>query len=379
MATSSNNKDNTKSDEGPSLKKAQRLRLQRTLWACVPLSVLLLCVLLYVHLGLVPAARALEYLIIIVFCWGTFFTLILSGQNLRFTDPSMTVAQTSFGILTQLYIMFFLVEPLARVPFLLLGTVNMMFAVFALDLRRMLLLNVAGVSAYALMVAFKGIWYPVGLADWRIEVSVVVAFMVAVAMNAYIGSVITRLRDRLRNRNQALESAMIKLEDLATRDALTRLPNRHSVMKQLSREEARYDRKPTAAHTLCLCMVDVDYFKQINDQFGHTAGDTVLSWLGDQLRRALRESDFVGRFGGEEFLVLLPDTGLEDARDLMHRLRQRIAEADPPGLPAELELTISAGIAVHPCEGDIQDTLKRADDALYQAKDQGRNRIIVAE
>ncbi|MCH8551465.1 MAG: GGDEF domain-containing protein [Natronospirillum sp.] len=360
------------------ISKAQRLRLQRTMWACVPLAVLLCCVLIYVQHDIVPADRAIEYLLIIVIAWTVFFGLILSGLNLRLPDPSMTVAQIFTGIFSQLYIMFFLNDPLARVPFLLLGTVNMMFAVFALGLWRMLAVNVLGVGAYAGMVLLKAQWYPAGMADWRVEALTILAFVVAVSMNTYIGSVITGLRDKLRSRNKELEKAMVRLEDLATQDPLTRLPNRRSVMDQMAREHARLEEPGEGGH-LSLCMLDVDYFKAINDNHGHHCGDEVLRWLGEVLDEQLDDRHFVGRFGGEEFLLLLPGQSLVSATKKLDQIREVIAATSPKGLPAGESITISAGVAEHQTGTDIQDTLRRADEALYRAKAAGRNCIQAAD
>ncbi|TGG93231.1 diguanylate cyclase [Natronospirillum operosum] len=361
------------------VQRAQRLRLQRTLWACVPLSVLAGCVIvIYLPLGLVPLVRAVEYLAIILLSWSLFFGMILTGLNRRLPDPSMTVLQIFTGIFSQLYIMFFLTDPLARVPFLLLGTVNMMFAVFALGLWRMLALNVLGVGSYAGMILLKAHWYPVGLADWRVEVAAVVAFVVAVSMNAYIGSVITSLRDRLRSRNRELEQAMHRLEDLATRDPLTQLPNRRSVMEQMDLEQARLQ-TPEVGNRLCLCMVDVDHFKAINDNHGHHAGDAVLCWLARLLDEKVEDQHFIGRFGGEEFLLLLPGYSLHAARELIDQLRRVVAEAQPPTLPAGQRITLSAGVAECRPEDDIEHILQRADEALYVAKHRGRNRVVAAD
>lgn len=358
---------------------AQRLRLQRMLWACAPLSVLLLFVASYVYLGWLPLARALEYAALVVLTWACFFSFILSGVNQRLADPSLTIPQILTGIFCQLYIMYFLPEPLLRVPFLLLGTVNMMFAVFAMNLWRMLWLNVVGVSAYAGMILLKAVYYPAGLGVWQAEVLVILAFFISIALNAYIGSVIVGLRDKLRLRNRELHCAMVQLEDLATRDPLTRLPNRRSVMREMTKEESRLERNADGQATLCLCMLDIDDFKRVNDQHGHQAGDDILHWFGDQLSQHLRAQDFVGRFGGEEFLLLLPNTTLPETEALICRLLSIIRSSAPPTLPPGARITASAGVAEHQSGQRLKDTLRQADKALYQAKANGRDRTVAAD
>ncbi len=360
---------------GFDVKRAQRLRLRRTLWACVPLTFLLICVAVYVAIGLLPQARSLEYLFFVVVAWGVFFGLILSGANQRLPDPSMTVPQILTGILLQLYIMYFLADPLSRVPFLLLGTVNMMFAVFALDLKRMLALNVLGVGAYAVMILMKAVFNPEGLAHWAVEVFAVAAFLLAVCMNAYIGSVITGLRNKLRDRNAELREAMTRLEELATRDSLTGLLNRRAIMHQLRQLRADADE---SGEPLTVCMIDVDYFKRINDNHGHQTGDAVLHWLGQAIRREVGDDQPIGRVGGEEFLLLLPGLAEADAMAWLEHLRESISRSVPSDLPADLEITVSAGLAGDQAGLSMDTLLNRADNALYEAKHCGRDCIRVA-
>jgi diguanylate cyclase (GGDEF)-like protein len=124
-----------------------------------------------------------------------------------------------------------------------------------------------------------------------------------------------------------------------------------------------------------LVLVDIDHFKQVNDEHGHDVGDQALVQFVDELRRGLRDSDLLGRWGGEEFLLLLPQTRLEQGAALAERLRVRIANARL-GLPVrELRLSGSFGVAEFSPGEDLDQCLKRADEALYRAKALGRNRV----
>jgi two-component system cell cycle response regulator len=124
-------------------------------------------------------------------------------------------------------------------------------------------------------------------------------------------------------------------------------------------------------------MLDLDHFKEVNDRFGHPAGDQALANVGQALRSALRESDFAGRHGGEEFAVLLPDTDIEGAVLTAEKIRAAIAEISLPGV--DLALSASVGIAVYPDHAISTERLERlADSALYLAKRAGRNRIEIA-
>lgn len=174
---------------------------------------------------------------------------------------------------------------------------------------------------------------------------------------------------QLKGLNQALAEASMM-------DALTRLPNRRSMMDRLKSEMARSDREGTV---LTLIMADVDLFKEVNDRHGHEAGDLTLVSLGEVFRSVLREYDSCARWGGEEFLFLLPATSKEDGLAVVQRLQQKLAETVITTEAASWQITLSFGIAQRGAGESQNALLVRADTALYQAKHQGRNRVEVAE
>jgi two-component system cell cycle response regulator len=167
-----------------------------------------------------------------------------------------------------------------------------------------------------------------------------------------------------------------ELRHLATTDPLTGLANRREFLASAERELVRvrrYDRPAT------VLMFDIDHFKRINDTHGHAAGDEALRHVAAICRDLLRESDIVGRLGGEEFGILLPETDVPSAREAAERLRQALARAEIPRPDGGiLRLTASIGIAACVAgDGSIEQALSRADDALYRAKGNGRNRVEV--
>jgi diguanylate cyclase (GGDEF)-like protein len=160
----------------------------------------------------------------------------------------------------------------------------------------------------------------------------------------------------------------------ANNDSLTGLPNKRATEDTFKRMIAQAHR---SVAPLAVIMLDLDHFKQVNDRFGHGKGDEVLAAVGAALRSVLRESDFAGRFGGEEFLILLPDTGVEGAVRLAERLRDSIAKIAIPGL--DREITASLGLAeLLEHGGTPRGLLREADRALYAAKAAGRNRTVLA-
>jgi diguanylate cyclase (GGDEF)-like protein len=160
----------------------------------------------------------------------------------------------------------------------------------------------------------------------------------------------------------------------ASTNSLTGLPNKRVLQDTVRRMAAQASR--TIA-PLAALFLDLDHFKQVNDVSGHARGDDVLAAVGAVMRSTLRGSDYAGRFGGEEFLILLPDTGLTGAVEFAERLRAAVAAISVSGV--EQRITISIGVAVLPDHaGDADGLLRTADRALYAAKNNGRNRVETA-
>jgi diguanylate cyclase (GGDEF)-like protein len=154
-------------------------------------------------------------------------------------------------------------------------------------------------------------------------------------------------------------------------DKLTGLLNRRGFDERVAVERARAQRHDDVIAVVAL---DLDYFKRINDEWGHEAGDRVLSRVGEILRSEMRETDVVARMGGEEFVALLPDAGLEEGHEFAERVREACARDDGSGLP---RVTMSAGVAAERRPAALEPLLQRADSALYSAKVSGRNRSVL--
>jgi len=165
-----------------------------------------------------------------------------------------------------------------------------------------------------------------------------------------------------------------QLEHLAKTDSLTDLSNRRDFYEQAEREISRHRR---FQQPLSLLMIDIDHFKAINDRHGHAAGDEVLRQLAAQCRSTLRETDITARIGGEEFAVLMPQTGEDTAAEAAERLRHQLATHPALGPDGTaIAFTVSIGLThFHERDADIADLLRRADTALYEAKETGRNRV----
>jgi diguanylate cyclase (GGDEF)-like protein len=184
-----------------------------------------------------------------------------------------------------------------------------------------------------------------------------------------------RAMDRLQTQLIEIGVLQSQLREQAIRDALTNLFNRRYLEETLERELARATRE---SYPLCVIMMDLDYFKDINDTYGHEAGDVVLKTLAETVIKQSRHGDFVCRFGGEEFVLVMPNIGIEKAKERAESLHQTINALNIPYGHFNLTTTISMGIAWYPAHGKTKEELLRAADmAMYSAKNTGRNRVIV--
>lgn len=192
---------------------------------------------------------------------------------------------------------------------------------------------------------------------------------------ALLGVIVQRGRDNI-VRAASLERDAATLELAAKSDPLTGLLNRRAVQEHLEYQIARHVRN-RCAFAILLC--DLDHFKQINDTYGHDMGDKVLRAVAQRLRDSLRELDLLARWGGEEFLALLPDTDLQGGAVVAEKIRKRLSEEPFQTENEELRLTLSIGVSTYAAGQSVEACIKAADGALYKAKHQGRNCVMVAE
>ncbi|MDX2004978.1 MAG: GGDEF domain-containing protein [Meiothermus sp.] len=182
---------------------------------------------------------------------------------------------------------------------------------------------------------------------------------------------VTRLLLALKERSALLHLEANRFFHLAHTDALTDTANRRSMIVAI---EATLGRSRATGQPVSLILLDLDRFKQINDRYGHEVGDQVLVRVATQLKGHLRKTDLVGRWGGEEFVLLLPETPLEEAVRLAERLKAKLAEPSVDGLP---DTSASFGVAQAVVEDDCDELVSRADRAMYLSKQSGGNRVVV--
>lgn len=182
-----------------------------------------------------------------------------------------------------------------------------------------------------------------------------------------------RLHD-LEKESKDLRSRLLEAHHLALQDAVTELPNRLAYDERVAQEYARWKR---FSEPLSMLVWDVDNFKSINDRFGHQAGDKALRVIAKSLQQRLRETDFIGRYGGEEFVTLLCGANEDEAFKVAEQMRQSVEQSGFHSGSKAVQVTISCGISHFTQEDSIESVFRRADNALYQAKRKGKNRCEV--
>lgn len=187
--------------------------------------------------------------------------------------------------------------------------------------------------------------------------------------------------EELRKENAVLQAEIDRLKELIQVDLMTGLRNKYTIGQDLERAISYSQRFPET--TLSVIFADLDYFKKVNDAYGHLVGDQVLIWIANLLRKNLRSYDFIGRYGGEEFLIILQKVDLRQVREIAEKLRKVIEGAafefidDESKKRIELRLTMSFGVAEWRSGMGVFELIESADRALYRAKRLGRNRVVV--
>ena len=350
----------------------QSLRLGRFLMAAATSLLVSLALLLFAFLDLLPWRAAIEGTAGLVTLMALFFVLFRSGLNLRFADPSLTTEQIGAAILFLAYVMYH-AGP-AREALTLLYLVAMLFGVLRLNAGRLMVLAFLALSAHGTVLHLSYLRNPA--MDVRAALIEFGVLMIVLPWFAVMGGYVNRLRVRLSESHKELRRAFDRLGELAIRDELTGVYNRRYLMETLAQERSRAER---LADAFSVCLIDIDHFKSVNDTLGHAAGDAVLKHFAALAPHGLRGIDTFGRFGGEEFLIVLPGTDRAGAIAAGERVRAAAAATAFPGLPAGRQVTITVGVATHAKGEDTTALLARADQALYQGKHAGRNRVVAED
>lgn len=301
------------------------------------------------------------------------YVLIRASKRLYLLPSQLAVCQAIFAIL---YIVAaYAIVGQARGATLIILLVVLMFCAFALEPEKSRAVSLFAIILLGITMAWMINVDPMHFPILQEAVHFALATIMLAVAALLIGQ-LSQMRSRLKIQKAELAEALERIQTLATRDELTSLANRRHMNEILAAEERRHS---TEGRPVCIALLDIDWFKQINDTHGHDAGDEVLRTFAQQAQSVLRSTDILARWGGEEFLLLLPDTELQAALRVLERVKEQVTALRFPAIAVDLRVSFSAGlVALQPAES-IAAGIRHADHAMYRAKSQGRNRIITAQ
>jgi diguanylate cyclase len=299
-----------------------------------------------------------------------FLVLVRASGPLGIAPKTLATLQGLFGISCNMWL-YTICGPVRAASMIMLVVV-ITFCTFALRPRQTMLLSTVAVAAMGATMWWNAVHDPVSYPP-AVE-AITFGFLGAALLTvSLLTGEMNKLRERLKGQKEELLAAVATIRTLATVDELTALANRRHMNEVLAEEE----RRQGPVQDTCIALLDIDFFKTINDRFGHAGGDEVLRAFATAAQGALRGSDMLARWGGEEFLLMLPNTGLAEAGAVLARMADSVAAMAVPGVELGRGLTFSAGLTARVGKEPFADTINRADKALYRAKAQGRNRVVL--
>ena len=354
---------------------SRRATQRRQIQAMVGVSYVIdaLILLIYSEAGVIPASIGPAYAAIGLLTVACNVVLSETGVTERFKDHYFVGQQSVVGMTISLAFVY--VAPQVGVLFLCTLFIIFNFASLRSTPRQtavvwtVMTLGLAGLF----LMTDKPISMPYGTPLERFATMSVFALTIGRCM--FLGIFSSSMRQSLYNSGLKLKEAYRRIEELAELDELTGSYNRRCIMRMLDEEITRARRTGTPCS---IALIDLDWFKRINDSYGHPTGDEVLRTFAITTFANIRTIDRFGRYGGEEFLLVLPDTSADGATQILERLREIIADLDWSAFSPGMRVTISAGVATLRPDETPDTFLARADSALYSAKAKGRNRIACA-
>lgn len=312
------------------------------------------------------------FLIMTALINGSFYLVVRLDLNLSLRNSDLAVEQMLASLLPPLYCLYHVENMQARSAVLLIVFVPLVYGILGLKKRDFLRVGLVNVACCCGLIAVLW-WRKPWLVEPSIEAIQLSVLIVVIGQLAAIGGYISHLRADMHRNNVKLNEALETISEMASTDELTGINNRRALLEKLEHEQSRCSRGGTC---FSVCLVDVDFFKRINDTFGHSAGDLVLKDLAQLMSDCLRSIDCVGRYGGEEFLLILPQTPLDKALLKAEKLRESVESMRFDGIQKGFSITVSIGVVEYRSKEKVEQTIARADLALYAAKDGGRNRIV---
>ena len=351
-----------------------RMRVTLAMIAFYGYSISSLLLLFAIDIGLVERQQGLWLMTYIWVGMGTFYLLVRTDWSSRLGNPGMDLPQCLYATVAILWA--YMIAGEVRSSVLMLVALVLVFGMFSLKAREVVILGIFTVASLGVIMTIMTRQNP--HIDARLEF---IRFVLAGSTLPAVSGVayyVSQMRARLIEQKAELAHAFALLQEVASRDELTSLVNRRHMQQRIEEEAALQLR---THEPFCLALIDLDHFKRVNDQHGHAMGDLVLKEFAQAALEVLRQTDVLARWGGEEFVVLLPNTPLEQAHQLAERMRESVAySAQLYASDDAVRVTISIGVAAtatgQPTTLDL--LVQAADRALFDAKRAGRNQVWLA-
>jgi diguanylate cyclase (GGDEF)-like protein len=297
------------------------------------------------------------------------YIIFRTGLNIWMSDPSLTSIQMCVACLVVMYGIYYANE--VRGLFISMYILILLFGIFRLYTRQFLFVSAFALLTYGVDIVLLNIFRSQYI-HLKIECFQWFGMAIVLISVSFIGGNISSIRRELSVSHKKLQSSLKVIREMAIHDDLTGFYNRHHLMDLIDSE---HNRSVRTGSIFSLAIIDIDKFKNINDTYGHQIGDQVLRTFAAVIRSILRKTDFCGRYGGEEFLIVLTQTDLRAANVFAERIRECVENSFFLDLGPNSRVTVSLGLTEHRIEENIEKTISRADDALYRAKKGGRNRV----
>jgi diguanylate cyclase (GGDEF)-like protein len=329
---------------------------------------------LFAAAGVIAGTVPLAYGAAAALILGATGLLTATNANLRFRDPNLTAPLMAVAVLLQLAVV--AMAPQIAFPFL-----ANLFTVFAFGMlwmtpRQSIAVWTLGAAALAVLDSAVGARFSIPVATAWERLLVWTYFALILGRCVLLSVQATHLRGRIDEGRRKLAESLDQMRQLASHDELTKALNRRSLMAALDQARSRAER---GGEAFSVALLDLDHFKEINDTHGHAVGDDVLRAFAKMGFRGLRESDAFGRYGGEEFMLILGATPPAAAQAAVERLRASVGARDWSEFAPDLKVTVSAGVTGFRRGETVSQLLSRADSALYDAKHAGRDCVVVRD
>ena len=353
------------SDE-PNIKLSKIISFNRCLYLTLIVNILIYTIQFHFNKNILPN-------ILIFICWFMLAFYTLTNEVLHNTiKKSEKISSETGSVLTHINTIFLtlLITIITLCTgnsiFLLLFTAPIFISLFSRNIKLSKIIFCLSV-AVSLFAEFSG-WFKSSflIVNTGIYTSTTLTYATIITLLTYLGIILS-------NQAHQTKEKVNLMHNLASTDALTKLINRREFIKRISKEISRAKRYNSS---LSLALIDIDFFKNVNDTYGHNVGDTVLKEIGEMISINTREIDIAARYGGEEFALILPETTFSEAEEILERLRLMIEVHYFNMHHIPINITVSIGVGEYDItDKSVEDLCKKADDALYKAKRNGRNRI----